>query len=51
MWFDVIGDTGSDDLAFAQAHCTKRLALKLAARSAMPRSFVVQPAHSTKSPY
>src|SRR5207244_6716005 len=50
VWFDMIGDTGSDDLAFAQAHRTKRLALKLTTRSAMPRGLVVQPAHSTKSP-
>ena len=50
VWFDMIGDTGSDDLAFAQAHRTKRLALKLTTRSAMPRGLVVQPAHPTKSP-
>ena len=47
VWFDMIGATGSDDLAFAQAHRTKRLALKLTTRSAMPSGLVVQPAHST----
>jgi len=45
VWFDMLGDTGSNDLAFAQAHRTKRLALKLMTRSAMPRGLVVQPAH------
>src|SRR5262245_37784623 len=50
VWFDMIGNVGSDDLAFAQAHSTKRLALKLTTRSAMPRGLVMQPAHSTKSP-
>jgi|SRR6516225_4217278 len=50
VWFDMIGNAGSDDLAFAQAHCTKRLALKLTTRSEMPRGLVMQPAHSTKSP-
>jgi hypothetical protein len=42
MRLDVVGDTGSDDLAFAQAHCTKRLALKLTARSPMPQFFIIQ---------
>jgi hypothetical protein len=50
VWFDMIGNAGSDDLPFAQAHCTKRLALKLTTRSAMPRGLVMQPAHLTKSP-
>ena len=50
VWFDMIGNAGSDDLAFAQAHRTKRLALKLTTRSEMPRGLVMQPAHSTKSP-
>ena len=50
VWFDMIGNAGSDDLPFAQAHCTKRLVLKLTTRSAMPRGLVMQPAHSTKSP-
>src|SRR5262245_52970838 len=50
MRLDMVHDTCRDDLAFAQAHRTKRLVLKLTARPAMPRGFVVQPAHSTKSP-
>ena len=50
MRLDMVRDTCCDDLAFAQAHRTKRLVLKLTARPAMPRGFVVQPAHSTKSP-
>jgi len=50
MRLDMVRDTCRDDLAFAQAHRTKRLVLKLTARPAMPRGFVVQPAHSTKSP-
>jgi hypothetical protein len=51
MRLDMVRDTSRDDLAFAQAHRTKRLVLKLTARPAMPRGFVVQPAHSKKSPY
>jgi hypothetical protein len=47
---DVVGDASGDDPAFAQAHCTERLALKLTTRSAMPRGLVLPPAHSTKSP-
>jgi hypothetical protein len=50
MRLGMVRDTCRDDLAFAQAHRTKRLVLKLTARPAMPRGFVVQPAHSTKSP-
>ena len=42
VWFDMIGNAGSDDLPFAQAHCTKRLALKLTARSPMPQFFIIQ---------
>src|SRR5262249_3499892 len=43
---DVGRDPCRDDLAFAQTHRTKRLVLKLTARPATPRGFVVQPAHS-----
>jgi hypothetical protein len=50
MRLDMVRDKCRDDLAFAQAHRTKRLVLKLTARPALPRGFVVQPAHSTKSP-
>src|SRR5215831_4601195 len=42
MRLDMVRDTCRDDLAFAQAHRTKRLVLKLTARPAMPRGFVVQ---------